>query len=780
MGANVEAGNAVIYVNINAPPGGNGLTWATAFQDIKSAYQLADPNGSGATTFGQIWVAQGTYYPTHFASANDARSKTFYIFHKNLTVLGGFVGDEADSSQRDFVAHPTILSGDIGVQGDPSDNVRYVLRAPSSSIDATAILDGFTVRDGNANNDLERGGGLLAEGGHPQIRNCNFTNNYAYRRGAGIYSSASLTVTDCTFINNTGAIEGGGGAELVGGTVTNCYFESNSGQVGGLRGATSIDNCTFVNNTGSGGAGGSSGGTMYTDCYFAGNVCHFSGTGGMGPSSSSGTTWTTRCTFVNNVVESSGGGGMSVSGSVTHVITNCVFLGNSSGANGGGLLSSSTGIRMNNCVFSGNTSASGGGAFWCQSGTSISVTNSTFSKNISGALPAGIRTIGTSAVKNCIFWGNVAAGASDQSAQILIGGGTLSLNRSCIKGFTGSLGGVGNIGTDPQFIDPIGDDAVPGTEDDILTLLPGSPCIDAGDNSYIPADEGDLNQNGDTLEPTPYDVDGLPRRYDDVNMPDTGAGTPPVVDMGAHEYDGSSSPPTGSGVFVGPPGGDWFSPRNWAGNAVPTADTNVSISKTVNVNSPGAVARSISIASGGNLVIADADVSVGVSVSIQAGGQLSLTSAGSHLATALCALETRGTLLLDHPSASLDARTLSLQTGATLNWNSGIVNILAHGSLVSASALSIGCNGNSQLNVYDSGTITAPSFQICDMGTAHCDGMIKCNVVNNGHFSPGISTGLLQITGNYSQSVSGTFDVDMSGYSLGTQFDRLTVTGSTT
>ena len=35
---------------------------------------------------------------------------------------------------------------------------------------------------------------------------------------------------------------------------------------------------------------------------------------------------------------------------------------------------------------------------------------------------------------------------------------------------TGGLGGTGNIGTDPLFVDPDGDDNTPGTADDDLAL----------------------------------------------------------------------------------------------------------------------------------------------------------------------------------------------------------------------------------------------------------------------------------------------------------------------
>jgi len=62
-----------------------------------------------------------------------------------------------------------------------------------------------------------------------------------------------------------------------------------------------------------------------------------------------------------------------------------------------------------------------------------------------------------------------------------------------------------------------------GTEDDNLRLKPGSPCINAGDNSAIPVDEFDLDDDGDSNEPTPFDIDGKPRILN---------GT---VDVGAYE-----------------------------------------------------------------------------------------------------------------------------------------------------------------------------------------------------------------------------------------------------
>jgi hypothetical protein len=59
----------------------------------------------------------------------------------------------------------------------------------------------------------------------------------------------------------------------------------------------------------------------------------------------------------------------------------------------------------------------------------------------------------------------------------------------------------------------------------------------------VPADEFDLDGDGDTDEPIPFDLDGNPRFVDDPDTDDTGHGTPPIVDMGAYEY---QVPPVGA------------------------------------------------------------------------------------------------------------------------------------------------------------------------------------------------------------------------------------------
>jgi hypothetical protein len=111
---------------------------------------------------------------------------------------------------------------------------------------------------------------------------------------------------------------------------------------------------------------------------------------------------------------------------------------------------------------------------------------------------------------------------------------TITITYSDVQG---GWPGEGNIDADPLFVDPDGPDDDPNTwEDNDYHLSPGSACIDAGCNWAVPPDTADLDDDDDTDEITPLDLDGEGRFFDDPDTPDTGCGCPPVVDMGAYEF----------------------------------------------------------------------------------------------------------------------------------------------------------------------------------------------------------------------------------------------------
>jgi parallel beta-helix repeat protein len=232
-----------------------------------------------------------------------------------------------------------------------------------------------------------------------------------------------------------------------------------------------------------------------------------------------------NCTFLNNT-SSAGGGGM-YNWSSSAIVTNCTFIENE-GFGGGGMFNDSYSslTMVTNCIFTDNSAGFGGGGIYNYIG-SVTVTNCTFTGNTATNSGGGIYNYYSNpTVTNCILWANAAPTSPE------IYGGSPIVNYSDVQG---GWGGTGNIDADPCFMDANNPEPILWN----LRLKPSSPCIDAGDNNSVPADMADLDGDGNTVEPTPFEVNGLPRFVDDLCTVDTGNPDtlgPPVVDIGAHEF----------------------------------------------------------------------------------------------------------------------------------------------------------------------------------------------------------------------------------------------------
>ena len=189
--------------------------------------------------------------------------------------------------------------------------------------------------------------------------------------------------------------------------------------------------------------------------------------------------------------------------------------------------SSSSSPTQTNVTFSGNTANGGGGMHNDES--SPTLTNVTFSGNdaITGG---GMRNDESSpTIANTILWGNTAGVSGPQIDNYT---SFPSIQYSDVQGGCASIlvndcSGGGNIDADPLFVrNPSpGADVTWGTPDDDygdLRLQLTSPAIDAGDIAAVPF--------GVTT-----DLLGYPRFVDIASVPDTGSGTPPIVDIGAYE-----------------------------------------------------------------------------------------------------------------------------------------------------------------------------------------------------------------------------------------------------
>ncbi len=235
---------AKLFVDQMATGANDGSSWGNAYTDLQSA--LA-PAGSGTS----IWVAAGTYKPTN----GSDRTAAFQL-KNGVWLYGGFVGTESTLLERNWIANETVLSGDIGVGGVSTDNSHHV--TIGSGTDSTAVIDGFTITSGTADDDTLGGGGMAIFPGSPTIGNTIFRDNIA-RMGGGLYSRGNgsrPTLVNVTFSGNSAAELGGGltNDDYSRLRLINVVFSGNlsGGSGGGLHNrnhsGASLTNVTFSGN----------------------------------------------------------------------------------------------------------------------------------------------------------------------------------------------------------------------------------------------------------------------------------------------------------------------------------------------------------------------------------------------------------------------------------------------------------------------------------------------------------------------------------------------------
>jgi|GEM_PF-1292790 len=331
--------DGIIYVDVsNTNNFELGNSWEFAFTSFQEAL-VFHQSACGPVT--EIRVAAGTYFPDDSTVHNSGDRTASFVLPTDLTYLGGFPPGGGDLATRDFIANPSILSGDINTLGNNSDNTYNLII--TQNVSTNTIIDGFTIEKGIASQITPTGqnGGAwrnvvdgAGNSSEPNVRNCIIKDNSAITNGGAIYNqginggTATMNFTNCQFINNstTSTANGFGGAifnnNTTNGTavvtLTNCYFEGNNARYGGAirsigrDGGSGFISMEVINTIFYQNSANSVGGVFLFDIDNTSNDYQF-----------------TNCTFYGNSSASSDGSGLDQAQSNINVgVINSIFWAN--------------------------------------------------------------------------------------------------------------------------------------------------------------------------------------------------------------------------------------------------------------------------------------------------------------------------------------------------------------------------------------------------------------------------------------------------------------------
>lgn len=397
--------SCVVYVDhAGGSDGNSGRSWALAKATIQAGIEAAFADAGQC----DVWVAEGTYFPTYKADPFSAARYATLQMREGIAVYGGFAGGETAPSARDLEANPTIISGEIGAETN-TDNLYHVVTSADG-----ALLDGVTITRGYDTRGGVNGAGLRCEAGTFTVSRVTFTDNVA-REGAaiGVLDDCDLFVDDSTFVDN----------RVV---VPDTLVTPRGGAIRVDSGALTVQNSRFSNNSAQEGQGGaiySTGPGHIRHTRFEGN--RVTGAGAGGAVYASDPLVLEHCTFADNQVGngSSTSAGGAIRASDELVVRDSVFTGNkvtSFEARGGAIFASAA-LEIEGGTFTGNTIDGGGVAHGgaLQAGGVTTIVRTRFTENQVTAGGSTIRggavffeTGADVALVNATFEGNAAVGPS--------------------------------------------------------------------------------------------------------------------------------------------------------------------------------------------------------------------------------------------------------------------------------------------------------------------------------------------------------------------------------
>lgn len=473
---------------------GLGLTWTcttfgqtTWYVDDNAVYDpnYPDEDGSPEHPFNQIY------------KGIDAASDGDTVLVLDGTYYG--IGSTPDNFTIDFCGKAIVLRS---VNGPDHCIITRLVEGGSfyfhNNETADSVVEGFTITD--TFGDTGFGGGIAIDNASPTIINCVITQCSSSNGGGIGCTGGSPTFIDCDIVANyidiNSCSENGMGVACIESNATfiGCVIADNycnhypelicysgvycnggavtfieciiSGHTDGPDGSTGIyadgtdltfDNCTITNNSG----GLVRAGGVYCDGFL---IMRNSTVSQNSAGCNAGGIYMRTGIIENSIIEDnrSGGlcfgegGGIGAFGDL--VVDSCQFYHNDSW-DGGAIYVRGTIFATNN-IFANNHGYSDGADIFCHNAHHPIIDSCTFANSTNLCPSVACYSEHAAEITNCIFW-------NDRGRMF---SGNASVTYCDVQG---GCPGVGNIDSDPRFVDPDSLD---------FHLSPDSPCINAGTN----------------------------------------------------------------------------------------------------------------------------------------------------------------------------------------------------------------------------------------------------------------------------------------------------------
>ncbi|MDZ8185463.1 MAG: choice-of-anchor Q domain-containing protein [Nostoc sp. ChiSLP02] len=437
-----------------------------------------------------------------------------------------------------------------------------------------------TITNNNADDtSFEVGGGGIYNDGTLTVRNSTISNNTGYF-GGGIYNQGTLTVRNANIRGNNASYGGGiynvASATVIGSTISDNVAGGESNSSGGgiyNNGTLILSNDTISNNDGGYYGGGIANGFGYgektngtasvTNSIISGNKAVYIGGGiynnnvftlksstvsdndvgtaffsdGRGGGIFNGDTFTAIASIISGNEVTSDGGGIYNTDGILKLI-NTTISGNKAIGSfsydyyegfGGGIYNNDGTVTLYNSTISGNSAYYGGGGIYNNDGT-ITVGNSTIVLNTAYDREKGkynkgggiYNLKGTAKIKNSIIAGNNKSATNPINPDVV---GKFASNGYNLIGRRSGSTGFNSSEELKVAIAKVIDLKLKNNGGLVKThaLVAGSPAINSGRNQDVPSDTTDLDSDGNTTEPIPFDQRGIGFRRISGKKVDIGA-----------------------------------------------------------------------------------------------------------------------------------------------------------------------------------------------------------------------------------------------------------------